>query len=142
MGLLYYQADLEPHDEVSEFFIAQKCSLKLPFTRPTSNVLEQIIAFGVGHQSEQQLSTFWNTPYKWMCNIEWKGLRSAIRREKHSNKAHVCKLVHKQWPTMYMLERNGMSTTDVCPMCMSKIETWDHVFQCKSDDVIMEKNST
>jgi len=86
VGLLYSQENLEPHDEVSEFFIAQKCSLKLPFHRPTSNILEQIIAFRVGHESEHQLSTFWNTPRKWMCNIEWKGLRAAIRREKKVTK--------------------------------------------------------
>jgi len=76
-----------------------------------------------------------------MCNIEWKGLRAAIRREKNSNKTIMCKLVHKQWPTMYMLERNGMSTTDKCPLCMHHIENWDHVFKCKGDDAIIEKNT-
>jgi len=76
-----------------------------------------------------------------MCNIEWKGLRAAIHREKNNNKTIMCKLVHKQWPTMYMLERNGMSTTDKCPLCMHHIENWDHVFKCKSDDAIIEKNT-
>ena len=61
--------------------------------------------------------------------------------KKNSNKAILCKLVHKQWPTMYMLERNGMSTTDICPLCMNNIENWDHVFKCKSDDAIIEKNT-
>ena len=38
-------------------------------------------------------------------------------------------------------EWHGMSTTDKCPLCMQHIENWDHVFKCKSDDAIIEKNT-
>ena len=37
---------------------------------------------------------------------------------------------HKQWATMYMMKRNGMSDTSRCPLCEEQVETWEHVRKC------------
>lgn len=43
---------------------------------------EQLTSFTNGHKAEKQLSTYWNVDENWMCNIEWKGFRTALRRHK------------------------------------------------------------
>ena len=67
--------------QIVPFLKSQICSLSLPFSRPTSHIREQLVSFANGHKAEKQLSTFWNMPPSWQCNIEWGGLRTAIRRE-------------------------------------------------------------
>jgi len=126
-----YAASKESHEDVVPFLQAQKCSLRLPFTRPTSNICEQLVSFANGHKSEDQLATYWNIDKNWLCNMEWKGFRTALRRYKGEHNGATSKLVHKQWATMAMMKRNGFGSTDICPMCENERETWDHVFRCK-----------
>ena len=119
------------HEDLVPFFPEQICALTLPFVKPTTNIVEQLLSFANGHNTESQLARYWNIPEKWLGNIEWKGLRSALRRERNSGKGMLCKLLHKQWPTMKLMKRNGLSSIDTCPICCKEVETWDHVFQCK-----------
>jgi len=125
-----YETSTQTHLEWVPFFKTQVCSLTLPFSRPTSNVQEQLTSFTNGHKAEKQLSTFWNVDEKWMCNIEWKGFRTALRRHKGETSGAMSKLVHKQWATMYMMKRNGMSATSKCPLCEEPVESWEHVLKC------------
>lgn len=127
------------HEEMCDFLPAQVCSIQLPFTRPTNNVLEQVVAFRIGHESETQLATFWVTLKAWMSNINRKGFRATVRREKDSKKNIICKLVHKHWTTMYMMKHNGLSNTNICLMCIQEVETWEHAFKCKCEDVTTKK---
>jgi ribonuclease HI len=122
------------------FLKSQICSLSLPFRRPTSHVREQLVSFANGHKAEKQLSTFWNMPPSWQCNIEWGGLRTAIRREVGIlHKTRLSKLIHKQLPTMQMMKRNGFSLSDTCPLCKTAVEDWNHVLRCKCDSASIER---
>ena len=131
-GGVYEDITCGEHDDFVPFYNAQICSLKLPFGRPVSNVCAQLVAFTNGHLSEAQLAKFWNIEEKWLCNIEWEAFRVAVRRARNATKSRLCKLAHKQLPTLKMMQRNGMSLTNLCPLCKKKVEDWDHVFQCKS----------
>jgi len=33
---------------------------------------------------------------------------------------------------MKLMKRNGMSVTNMCPLCNNEVEDWDHVFRCRS----------
>jgi len=127
------------HDNIAPFFTSQVCSLSLPFQRPTANILDQIVAYANGHRAEKHLSTYWKIPMQWLCNVEWQGLRKAIRREREMKKLHLSKLIHKQLPTFAMLKRNKLSAVEVCPVCMKVPETWDHVLQCQFCEMKQEK---
>jgi len=131
-GGVYEDMTRGGHYDMVPFYNAPVCSLKLPFGRPVSNVCEQLIAFANGHLSEAQLARFWNIEEKWLCNIEWEAFKVAVRRARNATKSRLCKVVHKQIPTMKMLKRNGMSLTSLCPLCKEQDEDWNHVFQCKS----------
>ena len=122
-----------------EFYRAQICSLKLPFIRPTTNIMGQLIAFANGHASEAQLARYWGVKNEWMCNIEWRGFKTALRRMRNDKKGNMCKLVHKQLPTMSILTRNGMGMTTKCPLCLTEDEDWSHVFKCKSNVARVER---
>ena len=128
---VYEDAECGRHSNMAPCLRSQICSLVLSYHRPTTNILEQIVAYANGHRAEQQLSTYWKIPMQWMCNIEWQSLRKAIRRERESNKHYLSKLIHKQLPTFAMLKRNKMSSTEVCPICGKASETWDHVLKCQ-----------
>jgi len=128
---VYEDSECGKHSNIAPCLSSQICSLVLPYHRPTTNILEQIVEYANGHRAEKQLSTYWKVPLQWMCNIEWKSLRKAIRRERETNKHHLSKLIHKQLPTFAMLKRNRLSLTDACPICGKASETWDHVLKCQ-----------
>jgi len=127
------------HEEQVQFFPELRISLSLPFTRPTANCVKQLTSFCNGHKAESQLARYWKIKEQWLGNIEWDGLRKAIKRNRNNNKGMQCKLIHKQWPTMKMMKRNGMSLTSLCPLCGKVEESWEHVFQCDSQIATIER---
>jgi len=127
------------HEEQVNFFPEMRISLSLPFTRPTANCVTQLTSFCNGHKAESQLARYWKIKNVWLGNIEWDGLRKAIKRNRNNNQGMQCKLIHKQWPTMQMMMRNGMSLTSLCPLCKKVNESWDHVFQCNSQIATIER---
>ena len=139
-GSVYEDERCGNHNEIVPFFPAQKCAIRLPFHAPTSNILDQIISFANGHDAEEQLATYWGMEKMWMCIIEWKGLRAAIRREKNAKKMSLSKVIHKQIPTMAMMKRNKLSNLDICHICEREIETWDHVYQCEGCEAKFERH--
>jgi len=131
-GGVYEDMICGEHHELVPFYETQVCSLRLPFGRPVSNVCEQLISFANGQLSEAQLAKFWNIEEQWMCNIEWEAFKVTVRRIKNATKSRLCKIVHKQIPTMQIMKRNDMSLTNLCSLCKEHAEDWNHVFQCKS----------
>jgi len=77
----------------------------------------------------------------WMCNIEWDGHRKATRRESGAKKSNMSKLIHNQLPTMSIMQRNGSSSNDVCPLCKKEQETWEHVLKCTCENAKLERIS-
>jgi len=138
-GGVYEDAECGEAQEEVEFYRAQICSLSLPFIRPTTNIKEQLIAFANGHASEEQLARYWGIKHEWLCNIEWEGFKTALRRLRNEKKGPMCKLVHKQLPTMSIMKRNGMGMTTKCPLCLKEDENWNHVFQCTSNVARVER---
>jgi len=138
-GCVYADRECGEVQEQVDFYHAQIRSLGLPFMRPTTNIKEQLIAFANGHASEDQLAQYWGAEKKWLCNIEWRGLKTALRRMRNDKKDNMCKLVHKQLPTMSIMKRNGMGMTTKCPLCLAEDENWSHVFKCKSNVARVER---
>jgi ribonuclease HI len=58
-GGVYEDTECGEHDEEVPFYEKQICSLSLPFSRPTTNIQDQLVSFCNGHKSEDQLATFW-----------------------------------------------------------------------------------
>ena len=140
-GGVYTDVTCGFHLDEAPFLNAQVCSLRLPLSRPVTNIAAQVITFSVGHEVETQLARFWKIKKDWLCNVEWKAFRLALKRMRGDNKGQFCKLVHKQIPTMKIMKRNGFSTTSLCPLCLKVEENWQHVFQCKSATALVEKES-
>jgi len=140
VGGTYAESEYNDKYQIVPFLKSQICSLSLPFRRPTSHIREQLVSFANGHKAEKQLSTFWNMPPSWQCNIEWGGLRTAIRREAGIlHKTKLSKLIHKQLPTMQMMKRNGFSSSAACPLCKTTVEDWNHVLRCKCNSSSIER---
>ena len=138
-GGTYEDAKCGNHEAQVKFFPEMRISLSLLFTRPTANCVTQLTSFCNGHKAESQLARYWKIKNEWLGNIEWDGLRKAIKRNRNNNQGMQCKLIHKQWPTMQMMMRNGMSLTSLCPLCGKVNESWDHVFQCNSQIATIER---
>jgi len=49
-----------------------------------------------------------------------------IKQERGAKNGNMCKIAHKQLPTMKMMKRNGLSVTNMCPFCNNEVEDWDH----------------
>ena len=63
---VYSDKSCGEHSDIVPFYKAQTCSLSLPFGRPTTNIVEQLISFHNGHESESQLARYWNIPLPWL----------------------------------------------------------------------------
>jgi len=127
------------HNEEVQFFKALICSSRFPFSRPVSNVYNQLISIVNGYASEEQLSRFWTIDMKWLCNIEWDALKVVVRRMRGAKSGNLCKIVNKQLPTMSMMHRNGLGLTKICPLCRTEVEDWNHVFRCQSQIARVER---
>jgi len=140
-GGVYTDMRCGKHMDDVPFLDAQICSLRLPLSRPVTNVVPQVITFSFGYEVETQLARFWKIKHEWMCNVEWRAFRVALKRMRGEHKGNFCKIVHKQIPTMQIMKRNGFSTSSMCPMCLNVEENWQHVFQCKSATAMVAKES-
>ena len=114
-GGVYGDVKCGQHSEDVHFFKEQICSLRLPFSRPVSNIYAQLISFANGYASEAQLARFWKIEPKWLCNIEWDALKLAVRRMRGLKGGNLCKLIHKQLPTMSMMYRNHRAEASPFP---------------------------
>lgn len=73
-------------------------------------------------------------------DIDWKALSSAISKS-HLDPIQIVKIANDQSPTNFRLHRAGLSSSPLCPLCQSAVETRDHLLQCQSILVIEWRNS-
>jgi len=53
---------------------------------------------------------------------------------------NLCKLVHKQIPTMSMMHHSKLGITKICPLCEKEVEDWaHHVFKYQSQCARVER---
>ena len=115
---------------ITQFFQAQIFSIRLYDCRPTSNIFSQIWGFKRGHEAEEVISKVLKIPKKRLTWVEWKGLKRAIVSQSRSQQFSSSKFIYSNWHTMQVAKRNGKSDSDICPLCKSETETWEHVLRC------------
>ena len=62
--------------------------------------------------------------------VQWESIRLATR--KHANRSQMLKCLHNQWPTNERNHKWGISDANICQLCNTEVETWQHVLQCNS----------
>jgi len=65
--------------------------------------------------------------------INWKALLRAFKSYAKTRQYAISKCVYRQWCVMERAKLFKIADTEICPLCANTVETWEHVFQCKSD---------
>ena len=68
--------------------------------------------------------------------VDWESVSAATRSTSFSNRLTSSKIVFKSWlaTNTYQMERKYRKD-NLCPCCLSSLETWDHVFRCKETTI-------
>ena len=65
--------------------------------------------------------------------IQWRGLGRAMQRLKTIEKIPVTKIIHEKWSTENEIAKWYQECSGTCIRCNLTQETYDHVYQCRSD---------
>lgn len=60
-------------------------------------------------------------------SVNWEGIRLATRQDKKRNQMLKC--LHNQWPTNARNHRWNISETNICSLCTTEVESWQHILQ-------------
>jgi len=122
-----------PHKQNCEHLPAQVISFSLPFDRPTSNILTRLQNFRIGHAAEEAMAKAFKIHHQHMKMINWKALLRAFKSYTQMRQYAISKCVYRQWCVMERAKLFHIADNDRCPLCANEVETWEHVFGCKSD---------
>ena len=123
--------------------IARNTNTNIPFFLPSQRIGIQIASHPVVANVDDKLrGEFYLNDIKRHYNntvglshqtfnqVNWESIRLSTRN--HSDKNQMLKCLHNQWPTYERNHRWKIADTNMCPLCNTKPETWQHVLQCSS----------
>ena len=68
--------------------------------------------------------------YEHFDSVNWEGICTATR--KNINRNQMLKYQHNQWPTNERNHKWNISDSNVCQLCNTEVETWQHILKCSS----------
>lgn len=87
------------------------------------------------HCASKDYQTYLCHKYNWNAHtwhsINWESFSNSIRKQTQ-HKTHFIKMVNECLPTNSRQFRCGHVSNPTCPLCYIHVETFQHLFQCKS----------
>jgi hypothetical protein len=75
------------------------------------------------------LKNGWN---EWiMGSIDWDAQAKALSTLEYTQELFAIKWAHNLLPTRHHMQRISQAESDLCPSCLTTIETAPHIFGCE-----------
>ena len=106
-----------PHQKIAESLPAQLIQFTLPYDTPTSNIIQRLQAFKIGHAAEREIMRKFNITQRCMEKINWQALLRAVKPLSASRKHSLSKGVYENWCVMEVAKKFKLADTNMCPLC-------------------------
>ena len=72
--------------------------------------------------------------------VDWESIQLALND--YDKISQSLKALHSQWNTMPTCKLWKRANSDMCPLCDSEPETWQHVLRCKNEHIVRTRNES
>jgi len=131
--LLHPPPHLKPTNTTT-YFPAQKAALQIHNQIIVGDVFVHISMQKHGLPMENRLEEKQHIPHSVQHAIDWPALKLAVKQSDLNQKIAAMKIMHTQWPTAQKLASRDKSLSNTCLRCSKSIESFAHIFRCRSRD--------